>query len=358
MADAQDILVQAINEDRPLVLILGQRSYADGGDGPTLLSNAATKLGLDKESDIGWSGLLDAGISEDNYDWLAERFRRHVLPPVVEVLGEVPWCAIFTSSLDPSLSDLFSDNGREPEPILTSGEFPRSARSRARPPFYYLFSRAGEHDPRALPPSNRLEWNARRMQHAYPFLNRIMDTATPLGLIAIDGFAPGNDWLSTTDLVSSLVDARENQVLWFGGYPQLERDDEALFRELVETGRILVEPMRLGSTVAALQASGLLSTEMQTPSEEAGVVSFGNNGVLDTTPEERLRVEAVASIVDDSWTPPFLDPMGPDAEYDAFRRFHGDRGGPRLMVEGIRRNFAIVRDFEQQVLARVKGSFG
>ena len=173
------------------------------------------------------------------------------------------------------------------------------------------------------------------MQHTYPLLNRILDTATPLGMIAIDGFVSGDDWLSTTDLVSSLVDATENQVLWFGGYPRLDRDEAALFDELVETGRILVEQMRLGSTVAALQASGRLSAEMQTPSEEAGVVSFGNNRELDTTPEERLRVEAVASIVDDSWTPTFLDPLGPDAEYDAFRRFNGDRGGPHLMVEGI-----------------------
>ena len=354
MLDAQEILLQAINENRPMVLVLGQKSYADGGNGPTLLSNAVTKLGLDSSSDMGWLSLLDAGIPEEYYDWLAERFRRHVPPPSVEVLSEVPWCAIFTSSLDPALSDLFTDNGREAEPILTSSEYPRSARSRARPPFYYLFSRAGEHDPRALPPSNRLEWNARRMQHTYPLLNRILDTATPLGMIAIDGFVSGDDWLSTTDLVSSLVDATENQVLWFGGYPRLDRDEAALFDELVETGRILVEQMRLGSTVAALQASGRLSAEMQTPSEEAGVVSFGNNRELDTTPEERLRVEAVASIVDDSWTPTFLDPLGPDAEYDAFRRFHGDRGGPRLMVEGIQRNFAIARDFEQDLLDRVR----
>ena len=354
MPDAQEILLQAINENRPLVLILGQRSYADGGKGPTLLSNAVAKLGLETSSGVGWSSLLDAGISEENYDWLAERFRRHVPPPAVEVLCEVPWCAIFTSSLDPSLSDLFTDNGREAEPILTSSEYPRSARSRARPPFYYLFSRAGEHDPRALPPSNRLEWNARRMQHAYPLINRILDTATPLGTIAIDGFVPGEDWLSTTDLVSSIVGATENQVLWFGGYPRLDRDEAALFGELVETGRILVSPMRLGSAVAALQASGRLTAEMQALSEEAGVVSFGSNGVLDTTPEERLRVEAVASIVDDSWTPAFLDPLGPDAEYDAFRRFHGDRGGPRLMVEGIKREFAITRDFEQVVLDRVR----
>ena len=192
------------------------------------------------------------------------------------------------------------------------------------------------------------------MQHTYPLLNRILDTATPLGMIAIDGFISGEDWLSTTDLLSSLVDAKENQVLWFGGYPRLDRDEAALFGELVETGRILVVPMRLGSAVAALQASGRLSPEVQTPSEEAGVVSFGNNRVLETTPEERLRVEAVASIVDDSWTPTFLDPLGPDAEYDAFRRFHGDRGGPRLMVEGIKRNFAIARDFEQDLLDRVR----
>ena len=74
-----------------------------------------------------------------------------------------------------------------------------------------------------------------------------------------------------------------------------------------------------------------------------------------TTPDLRLRVEAVASIVDDSWTA-FLPPLGPDARYAAFRRFHGNRENARFLVEGIRREFAITREFEADLYQRVCGA--
>ena len=81
-------------------------------------------------------------------------------------------------------------------------------------------------------------------------------------------------------------------------------------------------------------------------------MTLGEGRRLETTPEQRLKVEAVASIVDDSWTS-FLPPFGKDAEYAAFRRFHGDFEGPRLLVEGVRRHFAIERDFEAILHRRV-----
>ena len=81
-------------------------------------------------------------------------------------------------------------------------------------------------------------------------------------------------------------------------------------------------------------------------------MTFGSLGTLEISPEDRLLIEAVTSIVDDSWTA-FLGPLGPDARYKAFRRFHGEFGGPRVLVEGIRRDFAIERDFERQLLKQV-----
>ena len=113
-----------------------------------------------------------------------------------------------------------------------------------------------------------------------------------------------------------------------------------------------MEESRLGTVVAELLAIGRLTEFMPSESEDTGIVSFSGGRCLETTPEERLRVEAVASIIDDAWTA-FLPPLGPDAEYDAFRRFHGDLGGGRHLVEGVRRGFAIKRDFERLLLRRV-----
>ena len=350
MSTARELLLSTLGEKRPLVLLLGQDAWCDSEQEDTVLAAALANLGRTDDSRPGWVGILP--MTEDGYQWLAERFERRVHPPSVEILSELPWSAVFTSSVDPTLTKVFSGPGRQPEPILTAGEYPRAARSTARPPLYYLFSRAGEQDAQAQPPVDALALRARRTRHAVPILTRVLDTATPLGTIVVDGFKSGRDWIGFEALLSVLSSAGSNQVLWFGGRPDIDADDQAQFAALESENRILVEPMRLGTVIAELLATGRLADITPLESGDVGIVSIRDRDAFDVTPEERLRVEAVASIVDDSWTS-FLPPLGPDSEYDSFRRFHGVLGGARLLVEGVRREFAIERDFEEQLFRRV-----
>ena len=74
--------------------------------------------------------------------------------------------------------------------------------------------------------------------------------------------------------------------------------------------------------------------------------------VLEIKPATRLKVSTAASIVEDTWMAP-LPPAGADAEYDAFRRFHGQVEDARRLVEGLRRGFAIERTFECELKQRV-----
>ena len=350
-----DLLVSAIEERRPIVLILGQDAWAESNDGDTVLVKALGRLGHDGNSKSGWPTLLSAkAVSGEFYDWLAERFARRVHPPSLEVLTQLPWSAVFTSSLDPTLKGLL-EGGREPAVILTASEAPLAARSRARPPLYHLFSRAGEHDSTALPPASTRELNIRRVKHALPLLNRVLETATTLGLVVVDGFASGRDWLKIDDLLGVIGDAPPYQVIWFGGRPRIDQEVVDEFDAAVESNRIVVEPRRLGTLIAELRALDRLPEPMLPDTETPGLISLGDGRCLETTPEERLRVEAVASIVDDSWTN-FLAPLGEDSEYATFRRFHGAVEGPRLLVEGVRRGFSIERDFERELLRHVSSA--
>ena len=102
----------------------------------------AIRLGRDAQVQSGWSALLSSDPLPDEFDdWLAERFARRVHPPALEVVSELPWSAVFTSSFDPTLKELLRSPGREPEEVLTVQETPLAVRSRARPPLY--FSSAG-----------------------------------------------------------------------------------------------------------------------------------------------------------------------------------------------------------------------
>ena len=349
-----NMLISAIKERRPLVIILGQDAWADGED--SILARAMERLSAPKESGSSWMDLLSASsLPDDFYQWVSERFKRRVHTSSLEAICGLPYSAIFTSGIDPTFVDLLTSTGREPEVILTAHEAPRAVRSLVRPPLYYLYSRAGEQDPRARPPSDLIAYNSRRTQHALPMLNTVLDTATAIGVILVEGYSPGRDWLRVDDLLGNIGNATPMQVLWFGGRPALERLEAALFDSAVESGRIIVVHERLATLIAELKSSGRLDDLPPPVPEDAGIVSFWGDQRLETAPEERLRVEAVASIVDDSWTS-FLPPLGPDADYAMFRHFHGNFEGPRLLVEGVRRDFAIQRDFEAELENLVNGA--
>lgn len=353
MKAVRDLLVSAVEEQRPIVLLLGQDAWTEPGIEDPVLVKAIDRLGRNSKVQRGWTGLLETTpVPSSFYEWLAERFERRVRPAWLSVLGELPWSAVFTSALDPMLKALVEGRGREPEVMLTASETPRAIRSKARPPLYYLFGRAGSLDPQSRPPADRSELNTRRIGHALPILGRMLDTATTLGLVVVDGFVSGRDWLKIEDILGAIGLSAPEQVLWFGDRPQLGAEDAADFDAAVASRRIVVEHARLGTVVSELRTIGRLTDFMPPESQETGIVSFKGGRRLETTPEERLRVEAVASIVDNAWTA-FLSPLGPDAQYDAFRRFHGDLGGPRLLVEGVRRGFALERDFERHLLRRV-----
>ena len=167
MKSAHDILVAATEEQRPLVLLLGQHTWAGSESEDTVLLKALERLGRSGELRRGWSALLgNDPLPPTFYEWLAERFERRVHPAWLTVLGDLPWSAVFTSSLDPTLKKFVDGPGRESEVVLTARETPLAVRSKARPPLYYLFSQAGSFDQQALPPTDRGELNTRRVRHA------------------------------------------------------------------------------------------------------------------------------------------------------------------------------------------------
>ncbi len=355
MSKVLDIILTAVQDQKPLVLLLGQNVWVDIGGTDSVLDVALNRFGKELDEPAGWFSLLDGSeLNTNTFEWIAERFERRVHPASLDILSDIPWSAVFTSSLDPTLNRLFSREGREPERILTNDEDPRAVRSRTRPPLFYLFSQAGNIDPKARPPSNVVELNARRFQHTIPLLARLLQTATAVGHIVVEGFRPGHDWLMFDDVLGAIASASVGQVLWCGGIPELSGASLTFFETAVNQGQIIVENASLSSIIPDLRVLGRLPDLLPPESEDVGVISFGPRNRLATTPELRLTTEAVVSIVDDTWTPTFLPPLGSESGYSLFRRFHGHLEGPRLLVEGVQRNFAIERDFESNLFGTVK----
>ena len=344
MVEPRELLVAALEEKRPLVLLLGQDAWRESGEEDPVLAKALVHTRQEPAEQRGWLQLLDGcPPTPDFYEWLTERFERRVPPDWLRVLGEIPWSAVFTSSLDPTLKGLFSERQR-PELVLTNAEMPPAIRSRVRPPIYHLFGHAGSPDPRARPPLDLNELNARRINDAVPLLGRVLDTATRLGLVLVDGVVDRRDWLRIDDFLGAIANAGRQQIIWFKGRTAPVPSD-AGFAAAVNAGLILVADERLSTAIAQLRAEPRLADLLAPESEEAGKVTFKDGRSLETSPEDRLYIEAAASIVDDAWTAPLVA-LGRDAEYAAFRQFHGEPGNVRSLVEGVRRGFAIKRDYE------------
>lgn len=352
LRSAEEVLFDALRRREPIVLVLGQDAWADSNETDPVLTVALQRLGRSNEGAKGWPSLIGPEALADNfYEWLAERFNRRPRPNWLGSIARLPWTAVFTSSLDPSLVEAFASQRRSPQPILTSTEVPTAGRSTTRTPIYYLFGRAGIADPRAMAPRTRTELRARLTLQAIPMLNRLPDTATSVGLVVIDGFNRARDWMPSDSLLAVIDQMPAGRVLWCGWKDEFKVHEELC--DVIQAGKILTSPLRIGSLVAELGSNGKLNdVTLQTVSQSGGI-SFQKGELFVPSGELRIRVEAVASIIDDSWLT-LAPTRGLESEYADFRQFHGDSGGIRNLVQGVLRGYAIIRDFENNLWQVVK----
>lgn len=344
----REILASTIAENRPCVLVLGQDACRIADCSDAVLDLFLSHLSRPRSEPRTWRTALTAPVTDEDLAWLTERFERNVVAESLEMALDLPWSAVFTSSIDPRITARLESRGRQPDPILASDHYPTVPRSTVRLPVYFLYGRSSDQHESARPPRSNAELKRRNARHVAPLLSRLEDTATVLGTIVIDGYLPESDWLELDDLFGAIRVGGGPKVLWFGVERAPQHD---LVKELEREGSLFFEPRRLGAVVAELEARGEL-TSIQRFRSGREIVSLGGDKILDVPPALRLRVEASAAIVDDDWTEQPV-PLAQPARAEAFQQFHGNLGSPRGLVEGIMRGFAIERPFEQRLRERI-----
>lgn len=349
-------LATALNEDRPIVLLLGQDAWTTGTRTDPVLRTALRQLGQDQaESGTeGFRALFQAGtLPGDFFERLAEVYSLQSDKTWIEVVSRLPLNAVFTSSIDPTIAGAFRINGREVESVLSTLDNPATPRSRRILHLTYLFGRAGDSDARERPPRSLAELRRRTALDANALLSRIVETTTSMGVLLVDGLHCGNDWLSTDTLSGILSEFAPGQVYWFGWRPDAPNSDSAIVRELAApAGPVTFVQERLSTALRSLELGHQIDLS-------ASLRAFGADGTItirgeavDLDPATRLLVSTAASVVEDTWLGP-LPPLGSDAAYAQFRRFHGEVEDARRLIEGLRRDFAITRTFESELHARV-----
>lgn len=342
-----ETLARAIREGLPIVAVLGQGVGSPPSSGDVVLQRALERAG---RVGTNWSDLLDKEDLEPQfYQWLSERFMRSTPSKALQAIADMPVSAVYTSSIDTGISNLFSTAGREPKRILLGNNIPPELRSTRRPPIFYLFGRCGVGEAHIDPPSSRMALNKRRFNHASAMLRNLPDSATSLGLILVEGVSEG-DWLSANDLLPALASSPAGSVIWFGPDPQFKPPMLGEFEQLVESGVILRDENSLGEVYEQLRKDGIVPLEEKWDDPE--LITLPKKQQLIVTPTLRLLTEATASIVDDSWTG-FLGPLPDGYRAAAFQSYHRANLKPRALIEGIRRGFSFIRDFEQELEHKV-----
>ena len=337
--DPLEILTDALQEKRPLVLFAGQ-TLDSAHD--AILGSLLDRFGF-TDSNSGWCAALKQNMNVSDMEWLSERFERSVPSDAVAPIFDVAWSAVFTSSIDPQFARRFETRGRQPEAVLSRDAYARVPRSRSRPPIHYLLGKSNETVEEARAPRKQSDLQRRVSRHATKLLNRIAETATVRGLVVIAGYDPNKDWMPMDSLLAPLSGQFGPKVLWFGSSG---KPDSIFADEMIEQGALIETTTILASAISQLELRGVLDVSGSAAPDEPGMVSISEERALDITPALRLRVEASAAIVDDGWTED-PEPLGESELDDAFRRFHSTLGNFRLLVEGVSRGFAVEREFEQ-----------
>jgi hypothetical protein len=343
------VLRDAIDRGVPIVAFLGQRAGWSAEVDPVLMLALAK---LEREPDKGWKALLSRLPHPEHFDsWLDERFARRAPSPAQVAIADLPVSAVFTSSIDPGWSNLFATGGREPETVLIGDPLPPVVRSKRRPPIFFLFGRAGPGPMEARPPRSLQTLPQRRLRHSANMLRNLPEVTTPVGLVVVEGYDSSQDWLTAEELLAVLGAAPIGGVLWCGPDPKFKDDDRETFEHLVGEG-IITRDERTFAQLALLLRVGS-DEAILSNWDDPDLVTLPNGKQLVTSPRLRLTTQASALILDDSMTG-FLPPLAAGLVQSAFESFHSIPSNVRSRLEGVRRGFAIDRDFERQLQQRLR----
>ena len=216
MSDLQDFW-ERLNKG-PAVLFLGQDYLrSDTGTDPLLLE-VENRFG-GSPTTPSYNQILESAAFQSGdaaLDWMSERCRRLSPPEWLQSVAAFPWSSVFSSAIDPIWLPIFRNGWRDVASIYDDEYFPRDPRNRRVLHCTFLFGSLNQTEPKQRAPLSQFEF-FRRKQIAGNLVQRLPDTMTPMGVLAVEGYKGENDWFSLPDLYAVLQAMGPGQVHLFSG---------------------------------------------------------------------------------------------------------------------------------------------
>ncbi len=336
----------------PAVLLLGQAYLRlESGTDP-FLSEVLRKYGKAEEGASSYSQILNGEANkspENSLAWMQERCQRLSIPKWLQVVSNYPWSSVYTSAIDSMWPKAFRLEWRELHFLFDEKYKPLDARNRTRLYCTHLFGSVSRTQENERPPLTGFELSKRR-QIAIGLARRLPEIITPFGVLLIEGYGGQEDWLQPEDLFPIIDNLTPEQTYIFSATSDLEKNP--FITELVRTGKIVLRYEGLSTFLQQGQTAGYIQLGRPTEEEEFGQrIQIGDKSL--TVPAEVWnRVNRSATIIDDTvlLPPPTISQ---ERRYREFRNFLAESSIKPVWL-GYGRGFAFSRDFEQELLARVK----
>lgn len=339
----------------PAVLFLGQDYLRfETGEDP-LLREIESRFGGRQDSPA-YHQLLRSSASDSGDSariWLSERCRRLLPPDWLESLSGFPWSSVFASAIDPIWSPIFRNDWREVAPIFDDAYFPRDPRNRRVLHTTFLFGALNQTEPKQRAPLSLFEFLSRQ-QIARNLAQRLPDTLTPLGVLAVEGYKGDRDWFSLADLFPVFQSLGAGQVHLFSVDDELAGNP--IVRELARAGKVVTHSEGLAWALERGINQGFVQPEALLDVEDGSKRITLKHSSIPLPREVWNRISNSATLIDDHvLTPPA--PMSKEALYWEFRRFLFECG-TRPPWSGFARGLAFSREFERTLHKKVIRQLG
>ena len=334
----------------PSVLILGQSYLRLRGRDDAFLravlgepneERAASYDSIFALQDTSIKRMLDLCSSIPSPDWLGE-------------VAELPWNAVFTSAIDVVWLEAFRrQSWRTVQPIADPKLNPQDPRNPLNLKCTFLFGSVEGKAWPDTPPLSPFELKRHRLQ-AVTLLQRLAETATPLGLIVVEGLDE-KDWLSLDDLLPVLSELNPGQVHWFSFSSQLNLSEDIV--RLRERGLIKCHEESFISYLWRGEVAQLFDANKISQQQGGHVIEIRADKKQATLfkidDDLWAQVSLTANVLDRDLTAPVPD-LSEDARYYEFRNFLA-ASAAKPQWDGYKENrrFNLPRSYEAELLDTV-----
>lgn len=347
-------LHRLMEKARPKVLLLGQRASVTEDQTEPLLEALRDRyqLSADLPSDFNLLFAMNtAGDPQSVAAWIADRVRNQPFPESLATIANLPWNAVFTSSVCPLVGRAFRASWRMPQDVAAATQIPDTPQSPHRLTITWLFGRLDEDagSDRAAPMIARLALRQRRLAAAN-LLSRIPAVVSHYGTLVVERLDPRDDWLSKDDLIDVIAAMQPGQVHWFSWPAGAVIDGD--LEELRQDGRLVLHRASLTDVLARAASTGLLPQMLPAGQDSDGRTVLLNGQQVAIPRSLLARADALGHVMDATLpTPP---PLDANAEYNLVREFLRDPIGSATVWEAVNRRIVVHRSHQPLLIEAVR----